>query len=535
MKMKLFLLLGALLLSSCSSPKAARVQDTLAIKHPVLDQNTGAAPGKTGAQEAFAGLDDKQTYSLTVKNAELRDALMLLSRKSGQTIMVDNEVTARVTANMQDKTMKEIMYALLKPHGYTVYAESGYFRVSKPRLVTKTFYLNYLKDKRSSTSTMNASVNESDNQSGTSTVGGNVGGSSSSSSAGGSSSKGVTVSTSGVSDFWSEVIKGLEVIVFGDAAGAKRSDGGYSKGDKSGKQLVINELAGIVYIKDYSDNMENVKSFLEDVDRSLKRQVLIQAHIAEVSLTDTFSFGINWSDILKNSVGQDLRPMTVSQNLALAPTQAFQIGVTNNKVTALLDAMKEQGNLNMLSSPKISTLNNQKAVIKLTTKEVSWYQRTTTYAGTPPTSITDNLPQIDEVGIYLDVTPQINEHGSVAMQIHPNISEKTKMSISPDGKSTKPVIDIREVDTMIEVKNNQTIVIAGLIVDKIVETKRSVPFLGDIPYLGNLFSYTFQEKKKTELVILITPYILNDKSIADIRIEHEERIRDSGRKFVPVP
>jgi type II secretory pathway component GspD/PulD (secretin) len=121
------------------------------------------------------------------------------------------------------------------------------------------------------------------------------------------------------------------------------------------------------------------------------------------------------------------------------------------------------------------------------------------------------------------------------MQIHPSISEKSRTSISPDGKSSKPVIDIREVDTMIDVKNGQTAVIAGLIVDKVTETKRSVPFLGDIPWLGALFRFTSQEKRKTELVMFITPYVLSDRSIAEIRKQHEERLNRAGRKFEPTP
>ena len=144
-------------------------------------------------------------------------------------------------------------------------------------------------------------------------------------------------------------------------------------------------------------------------------------------------------------------------------------------------------------------------------------------------------PQIDEVGLFLDVTPQIDDNGLITMQIHPSISEKLRDSISPDGKSSKPVIDVREVDAMIKVKNGQTIVIAGLITDKISDITRRVPFLGDIPVLGKLFTQVSQEKKKSELVILLTPYILNDQSIEDIRKEHEERLEMTERAFEPVP
>ncbi len=525
----LFLLMGALL-ASCASPKPAKVPDTMALTIPIIDE---AAPPVEPplTPEEFAGLDTKLTYTFTVRNAEIQDALLLLSRQTGASIVPDRDVTGRTTVDLRDRSLRDILYAILKPSGYTVYVENGLIRVSRPRLISRTFTVNYMKDKRSSTSTMNASISDSGSPGAAQSTG--VLASGGSSSAQGS----VTVQTSGVSDFWREMIKGLEVIIFGDTATGGRTESGHSRSDKAGRRLIVNELAGVVLVRDFSDNMEQVREFLEDVERSVKRQVLIQAHIAEVTLSNTFSLGIDWSYLRTLDAGSS-NPTTVTLSQGLVPsppTGVFQFSLTNNKLTALLDALKEQGQLNILSSPKVATLNNQKAVIKLTTKEVSWFQKTTTYPGSPPVQITDTLPQIDEIGIYLDVTPQVNEKGVISMQIHPSISEKSRTSVSPDGRSTRPVIDVREVDTMIEVRNGETAVIAGLIVDKIIETRRSVPFLGDIPWLGALFRYTSQEKKKTELVMLITPYVLTDKTVAELRKEHLERLEKAGRKFVPTP
>jgi len=494
-------------------------------------------------QDEFAGLDTSKTYSLTVKNAEIKDTLLLLSRQTGYTIIADKDVSGKVTTDFQDKTLRDILYALLKPAGYSAYVEKTAIYVSKPRLITRTFNVNYNKGKRSSTSTMNASVSEG-GSSGYASAGGSInlnlttgtGGSGGTSGSYGSSSSpqgSVSVKTSGESDFWSEMIRGLEIMIFGDSGSGTVHSGG-SRADKSGRKLVVNDLAGLIFISDYSDNMDRIKSYLEDVEKAVKRQVLIQAHIVEVSLNDSFAYGIDWS-YLRTLDGSNPTTVKLSQGLMPpVPSQVFQLSIANNKVSALLDAMKEVGQVNTLSSPKISTMNNQKAVIKLTTKEVSWLSNAV-YNAQGQVSFKYSTPQVDEVGIFLDVTPQINEKGAVSMQIHPSISEKSSTSISPDGTSSKPIIDIREVDTMIDVRNGETVVIAGLIVDKILETRRSVPFLGDIPYLGVLFRYTTQEKKKTELVILITPYLLTEKSIAEIRKEHEERLKKAGRDFSVTP
>jgi MSHA biogenesis protein MshL len=464
----------------------------------------------------------------------------LLSLESGVTITADKDVEGKVTADVRDKTIREILTAIVNPLGYTFVSEEGTFRVGKPKMVSKTFFLNYIKDKRTSSSTMNAAISEYGNYP-NGPAGSNINlnispstGSNATNSSSGSSSTqqgNVSVTTSGTSDFWSEAIRGLEVMIFGDAGGGQKTDGGFSRGDKTGKKLVINELAGVIYVVDYANNVANIKSFLDDVERSVQRQVLIQAHIVEVTLDGNYSFGLDWNAIVnygssKLSFAQALVPTP--------PSGVFQINLTSNKYNALLDAMKEQGQVNILSSPKVSTLNNQRAVIKLTTNEVSWITNTVFNAQGQLLQTSTN-PQINEVGIFLDVTPQVAENGVITMQIHPSISEESSVSVSPDGHSNMPVIDIREVDTMVAVPSGKTIVIAGLIIDKITETKRSVPLLGDLPYVGTIFSNMSQVKSKVELVILLTPYVMNEKSIEEIRKEHEKQFSNTIKKFEEVP
>jgi MSHA biogenesis protein MshL len=254
----------------------------------------------------------------------------------------------------------------------------------------------------------------------------------------------------------------------------------------------------------------------------------------EIGLKDLFTLGVDWKAVLdkatSTTMAQTLVPVTLGASAATG--SVFKFSNSGSDFSAVVDAMKEQGNVNMLSSPKISALNNQKAVIKLTTKEVSWVQsKTTNYVGNGSNDTFSTTPQIDEVGIFLDVTPQIGQDGSIIMQIHPSVSEIREVSTSPDRTSTKPVINIREIDTMVDAKAGETIVIAGLISDRLVETKRSVPLLGDIPYLGMFFSFNKQERTKSELVIMMTPYVLNSKNVEEIRAEHEKRIRNMGGAF----
>lgn len=577
MKNKFWALIAVpLCVAGCVNPVVNSARNTRALpaySAPTPPQNP-VVPRKD--PDAYRESDSGRSYSLTLKNADLRDVLILLSKESGVSIVAERGLQGTVQVDARNKKLGEILYTVLKPLGYTASVENGMILVGRPKLTTRTFRVNYLKDTRNSSSNTNVS--------------GFV--------AGGSGS--VNVSTTGKSDFWGALEVSLEMFVFGSSGMGKRDSGGYIRGESekkvvldsavtgtqqtSGKyqreqtpvrgaaktartgvsetssydessrlsvqtteaedpmvlqtqlaenklkQLVVNEIAGIVQITDYPENLDKIASFLADVEEGSKRQVMIQAHIMEVGLKDSFSLGLDWQEVFKTAGS------TISIGQALSPaTNVFKIGAesisSRSNLNILLDAMKEQGNLNMLSSPKISALNNQKAVIKLTTKQVSWVSTKTTSTGYNTTDTYTSAPQIDEVGIFLDVTPQIGQDNSITMQIHPSVSEIKEMSTSPKGESTKPVIDVREIDTMVDARAGETIVIAGLISDKLNETKKSVPLLGDIPYLGALFSYNKQERAKTELVIMMTPYILNAKSIEEIRKEHELRLQNIGGSF----
>ncbi|MDA8084857.1 MAG: secretin N-terminal domain-containing protein [Nitrospiraceae bacterium] len=559
--------------AACSAPRMSTVSNTLALKDYTMParHETPAAP-VVSEEQKFRAIDHEQKrFSLVVKEADIRDVLFLLSKDSNIAIVADRDVRGEVTVDIKHKGLMEILYSVLKPLGYTTYVENGMIRVGKPQLISKTFYLSYIKDQRKSKSRMNAAVSGSR---GSDTSSSSSSGASSTSS-GGSNGE-VFVETSVDNDFWKDIKNSLEIMVFGKkedrvrarqnvqaqkgkATGAPAaaeeteaenelhkipasgSDESFSRQDDSGKKLFVNEMAGIVYITDYPENVERVGRFLDDVQNIIKRQVLIQAHIVEVTLNDDYSLGLDWNMILGTPFGKGQFSASSKLSQTLLPAVSgglvqggYKITRADGQFDVLVDAMKDQGQVKILSSPKISTLNNQRALIKLTTQEVSWVLTTTT-TGNPPVIQTSSVPRVDEVGIFLDVTPNISDDGIITMQIHPSISEKKSDSVSPDGKSTMPIIDYREVDTMVDVKSGQTIVIAGLIVDKVTDAKRSVPVLGSLPVIGDLFSHANQSKQKTELVILLTPYVLDEKSIDELRIEHELQFRADERKFMKVP
>ncbi len=476
-----------LALSGCMAAEMPQVSSTLALPptSTISADASLAGVAQVGAESSSLPSKINQgKFSLVLKNVELKQALAILSKDSPVPIVAEPGVTGRVTVNIQDKPLGDLLYIMLRPMGYSAKIEDDMIVVGRTRSLTRTFIVNYLKDKRVSSSVTRASISAG----------------SGSSSDGGAASTGSSSSGGG----------SQEAIVYGSG----KKDGG-----ANGTRIVTNQLSGVIHVTAPAETLEVVGAFLASVEQEVKRQVLIQAHIAEIDLNDQFSLGIDWKAFLDNA-----HKFSIAQNLTPNPlSNVFVVDVNTSDFTLLLDAFKEQGDVKLLSSPKISTLNNQKAVIKLTTKEVTWVNNTIVNAN-GDTLQTFTVPQIDEVGLFLDVTPSIAASGSITMQVHPSITEVKEVSVSPDKTSSKPVITVREVDTMVDVKSGQTMVIGGLISDKFTTVKRGVPLLGDIPFVGWFFSNYSQQKRKTELVIFLTPYVLNSAVIEVIRTEHENRL-----------
>jgi type II secretory pathway component GspD/PulD (secretin) len=208
----------------------------------------------------------------------------------------------------------------------------------------------------------------------------------------------------------------------------------------------------------------------------------------------------------------------------------FRIGAayTDVLLSDIVEALSEQGTVNILSSPRVSTLNNQPAIIKVAREDV--FFETSRVTNTQE-SRTDINAQYITIGIILSVTPQISADGVIMMNIHPTITEKVAEKTSSIG-DTAPVIDVRETDTVVQCKDRETIVIAGLMQDKATAVDTSLPFMRDLPYFGKFFRHTTQEKKKTELVIMLTPTLITGNRMEEISTSDAERI-EKLRKALP--
>jgi MSHA type pilus biogenesis protein MshL len=257
---------------------------------------------------------------------------------------------------------------------------------------------------------------------------------------------------------------------------------------------------------------------LDGLEKPMHRQILIEAKIVEVILNVGSRQGVNWK--LVNARVGSLANISVTQNFTTPadfsitqPVFRFFVGspssgeldISNSYVEALQSEYETQ----VLSSPKISTLNNQRAVIKATTQEV-YFDESLAYTSGSATPVATYTPKFMNVGIVLDVTPQIDENGNIILSVHPVYSTISSYvnSPNPDSEGRVPVITTREADTIVRIKDGETVVIAGLIQERKFKDRTGIKGLSSVPILGQLFRMDTEEKRNTELVVFLTPKII---------------------------
>ena len=297
----------------------------------------------------------------------------------------------------------------------------------------------------------------------------------------------------------------MKVLVFGtieNANAASESTSGddtevpvsFTFSDNSGKKLIISPETGIVMVNSYKDEIDQVAKFIEKFEGSAQRQVWIEAKIMEVNLNKGYQMGIDWGALIDRSghygtLGSKrtlpsqtstFTPGIISDQSMLPGTAGtFQFAISNNIVDFVIDAISKQGNLKVLASPRISTLNNEKAVIRVVREEVYFSLETQVSQGVSGnvTAPTINV-QVVPIGIVMDIIPQINNNGEIMLSINPDISELLEVKqFSVDGAtSMQPVIDRRSIDTIAKLKDGQTLVIAGIIKERKNEIIKGVPF-----------------------------------------------------------
>ena len=465
-------------------------------------------------QQAREGLLSEKRFEIAANGVGAQEFFSALVQDSHYSIAVHPEVEGTITLNLKAVTLDEILATIEELYGYQVQKQGKVIQVFPSGMRTETIALDYLFIKRfgsSNTSINSGGVSENapnngsgnnrnNNRNNNSNRANNNNGQNNQS--GQTVGSGINIQTQNESDFWKELKDTLTQLV----------------GSANGRSVIVSPQAGLVTIKALPDEIKAVKQFINDTQGHLRRQVIIEAKILEVTLNDDYQQGVEWSNVLGHIGSTDLTFATngfiAGNKISSAIGGLTGIGFTNADFSGVISLLSTQGNVQVLSSPRITATNNQKAVIKVGEDEyfVTEISNTTT-TGTSTTS----TPRVELTpffsGIALDVTPQIDQKGEVILHIHPSVTltDEQVKTIQVAGESfTLPLAQssVRESDTIIRAQSGEIVVIGGLIENRKVDMESKTPLLGDIPLVGELFKSKSQTTQKKELVIMLKPIVI---------------------------
>lgn len=562
---------GFLLLSGCAANKSHN-QTVDSIRQ---EMNQAVQPSKDEAvneallpqlDAAMLKTDSKPLetkFDLSVNNTPASQVFMAIVSGTRYSMLVHPDVTGNISLNLKDVTVFDALEAVKEMYGYDYKLDGTRIFVQPLTLQTRIFQVNYLTGLREGSSSLrvkSSSVSDNvGNASAQAQANANVGQSSSQYQYGAASTDTSKVSMKSKSDFWEELAQALRLILGGKDA----SDG---KGARlpADRSLSVSPMSGVIVIRALPDEIRNVTAFLKASQISVERQVILEAKIIDVQLNDSFQSGVNWgafknglnsfSSVGVGGAGSVLNPATAGvgatdissaalsalPGATLLPNAAgtgslFGLAFQTSSFALLLNFLESQGDVHVLSSPRISTLNNQKAVLKVGTDEFfvteisGGSQATVNVAGTAPTIKTQPFFS----GIVLDVTPKIDENNEIILHVHPSISSVTTVNKvlnlgATTGTYTLPMASssISETDSIVRARDGQIVAIGGLMRQDSTNGESGLPGLSK-----SIFGQTSKVSSKRELVILLKPTVVDsDRDWSDDIARSRDRVENLSRK-----
>jgi MSHA biogenesis protein MshL len=460
------------------------------------------APTAAAATLSEAGLADPNLrFSFSAEGVPIKQALALFARANGLNIVPDLDVDGEVTVDFRDLPLDLAMSALLEANGYYFTREGRLLRVRNRE--TRLFHVDYIQGTRSGQGSSAVQISSGGSSSGGGGGGSSSGGSGGSS--GGSEGSVMTVTNSATINFWSELGDQLKTMI--------SPKGSYT----------INSLAGTVMVTDSHQTVQTVAHYLASVTENVVRQVDLEVEIYEIALNKSTQLGVNWQvlaehidtnfNTIPGQIGLTSAGGLIVQNPVYGPAvppTGIQATFSRGGITAIVDALKQQGDLKIVSKPRLRTLNNQPSVVRVGQDIPVFLRQVTQSPGSPPTTTTSETIQTITVGTVLSITPQVSEGGLITLDISPAVSRLVRIDTSASGDTKAPVIDIRQASSIVRIRDGATVVMGGLVQDSATTTHRKIPLLGDIPILGKAFSGSYETSERTELIFFITPRVIGD-------------------------
>ena len=486
-----------------------------------------------------------EKYTVVVHEVPVKELLFALARDAAVNVDVDPGIDGIVTLNAIDQTLPQILDRIARQVDMRYEIRDKNILVMPDRPYFRSYTVDYVNLSRDTTGTINVATQIATTGAGEIGEGGGGGG-------GGAGNNNSTTAITNTANnrFWLTLTRNIQALV------GETASGGAQDLPVTGS-VIPNPEAGLINVRATAKQHEAVQSFIDRVMANAQRQVLIEATVVEVDLSDQYRQGIDWR-VINRGTGLDafqLLTGSLAPGLASAAPPVAPLGIASSfvlnytsksdgqRIDVVVELLRQFGDLQVLSSPRIMALNNQPAVLKVVENIV--YFEIDVEPGVA-TGNTQSIPAIETtaktvpVGLVMTVTPQVNENQSVTLDMRPTISSITQFVNDPspdlDAAGTVnavPQIQVREMESVLKVKNGQIAVLGGLIQDSVKQDSNRVPLLSDLPVLGDAFFKSHDnEYTRSELVIFLRPLVIDNPSIdADLsryRPFLEERVE---RKF----
>ncbi len=488
---------------------------------------------------------EAERFDIAATKVAAREFFMGLVAGSSMNMVVHPDVSGDISIDLKNTTIDEVLQVVHNVYGYPYSRVGSIYQVMPAGLQARTFQVNYLNLVRKGASQTRVSSgqitqsnsSDSDNDSANTSAGQ------------GDTASGSQIDTESVADFWSELRTAVVSLV----------------GSGDGRKVVVQPQASVVVVVAMPDEIRLVEEYLKTIQGNLQRQVLIEAKVVEVTLSDGFQSGINWAALGKTASGKgilvgqsgggsvfgdgsssggvnttDLNAVANAGLASIVDTSTFGgvfgLALNFNDFQAFVEMLESQGDVQVLSSPRISTVNNQKAVIKVGSDEFFVTDISSdTSSGTTTTTSNDITLTPFFSGIALDVTPQIDDANQITLHVHPTVSEvvdQTKEINVFGSEQTIPLAysTVRESDSIIHARSGQLVVIGGLMQENSSQDEAGVPILSKLPGVGALFRHNQTSSRKSELVILLRPQVISGSQGWD---SHVDSTRQRIQKLAP--